>query len=157
MATHGPTRSVLCTFRRRRAATIHHNAGDYTHSRRSASQATVAASCGGYAYNLHYGLRPAFSAGCAAIPGGSATALSGGTYLSHVHLCQSAQQGSRPDGLRLKAVNARPAASVCGGSCRAIKQRVTRSRLASFRYCSWRYWWRHNKRRNVESCRRGCF
>ncbi|WP_416260659.1 hypothetical protein [Gibbsiella quercinecans] len=24
-------------------------------------------------------------------------------------------------------------------------------------YCSWRYWWHHNKRRNVESCKRGCF
>ena len=45
----------------------------------------------------------------------------------------SVKRGCRPGGLRLKGLYARPASSGCGGSCRAKKPRVTRSRLASFR------------------------
>ena len=46
---------------------------------------------------------------------------------------QPVVKGCRPDGLRLKGLYARPASSGCGGSCRAKRPRVTRSRLASFR------------------------
>lgn len=46
---------------------------------------------------------------------------------------QPVVRGCRPGGLRLKGLYARPASSGCGGSCRAKRPRVTRSRLASFR------------------------
>lgn len=51
-----------------RCPAINHNAGDYTPSRRSVLTLTPTATCGGRSYNLHYGLRPAFSAGCGRPP-----------------------------------------------------------------------------------------
>ena len=54
-------------------------------------------------------------------------------FCGGVIVWQSVKRGCRPGGLRLKGLYARPASSGCGGSCRAKRPRVTRSRLASFR------------------------
>lgn len=53
---------------------------------------------------------------------------------------QPVVRGCRPGGLRLKGLYARPASSGCGGSCRAKRPRVTRSRLASHRSPPWSVW-----------------
>ncbi|MCM2794742.1 hypothetical protein LP660_23835, partial [Escherichia coli] len=49
-------------------------------------------------------------------------------FCGGVIVWQSVKRGCRPGGLRLKGLYARPASSGCGGSCRAKRPRVTRSR-----------------------------
>ncbi len=62
-----------------------------------------------------------------AIPGGSGAVL---RRRHRVAVSQKRLSAWRPP---LKRLYARPASSGCGGSCRAKRPRVTRSRLASFR------------------------
>ena len=69
-----------------------------------------------------------------AIPGGS------GAVLRRRHrgsACCKRLSAWRPP---LKRLYARPASSGCGGSCRAKRPRVTRSRLASHRSPPWSVW-----------------
>lgn len=67
----------------------------------------------------------------AALPGGSGAVL---RRRHRVAVSQKRLSAWRPP---LKSVHARPASSGCGGSCRAKRPRVTRSRLASFRCPPW--------------------
>lgn len=61
-------------------------------------------------------------------------------FCGGVIVSQPVVRGCRPGGLRLKGLYARPASSGCGGSCRAKRPRVTRSRLASHRSPPWSVW-----------------
>ena len=117
---------------------------------------TRPAARGSCSHNPHYVLRPRvqprgqchaqqlapavsaaasfLSAAVAAIPGGS------GAVLRRRHRGPACYKRLSACGLRLKGLYARPASSGCGGSCRAKRPRVTRSRLASHRSPPWSVW-----------------
>ncbi len=130
------------------ANVIQHNAGDYAHSRRVAMTANPTRCARLVFAQSALCLAPPRSAPqsvqrkaslccwqwCRSVAPQSPPSLAAPVVRSGpVIVGQPVVRGCRPGGLRLKGLYARPASSGCGGSCRAKRPRVTRSRLASHR------------------------